>query len=291
MSSSPLANAGLTCVAVGLNGVRRRYFRHSCADASAKTLLRYAHRGDVMDRGGFHMTNERRLARWAGLIYLVVVITGFFSQGYVPGRVAAPGHPEALLGNIVAHEMLFRAGIAAFMVEHATFLVLPLLLYRLLGTVHRGAAMAMVAFAFAGVPMALLAVAHRLDAVLLLTDAGHLPVELAHAMAWLSLKSYANDILVASVFWGLWLFPFGYLVIRCGRLPRILGLLLMLGGAGYLVDVFGQLLLPGYADMTFSNYVNLPAAIGEMGTCLWLLVMGIRERAVEQHSDPTGSAV
>ena len=236
-----------------------------------------------MERRGFLMTNERRLARWAGLVYLMVVVTGLFSQGYVPGRVAAPGHPEVLLGNIVAHETLFRAGIAAFMVEHGTFLVLPLLLYRLLGTVHRCAALAMVALAVAGVPMALLAVAHRLDALLLLTDARQLPVELA-------LKSYANDILVASVFWGLWLGPFGYLAIRCGRLPRVLGVLLMLGGAGYLVDIFGQLLLPGYADMTFSNYVNLPAAVGDVGTCLWLLVMGIGKRAVEQHSDPAGAA-
>lgn len=236
------------------------------------------------------MTNESRLARCAGLVYLVVVVTGFFSQGYVPGRLAAPGHPEALLGNIVAHETLFRAGIAAFVVEHATFLVLPFLLFRLLGSVHRGAAIAMVAFAVVGVPMALLAVTHRLDALLLLTDAGGLPVELAHAMARTSMSSYANTILMASVFWGLWLFPFGYLVIRCARLPRILGVFLMLGSAGYMVDVFGQLLLPGYADMAFSNYVNLPAALGEVGICLWLLIMGIRAGEGQERFGETGSA-
>jgi hypothetical protein len=235
------------------------------------------------------MTNESRLARWAGLVYLVVVVTGFFSQGYVPGRLAAPGHPEALLGNIVAHETLFRAGMAAFVVEHTTFLVLPFLLFRLLGSVHRGAAIAMVALAVVGVPIALIAVTHRLDA-LLLTEASGLPVELAHAMARASMGSYANTILMASVFWGLWLFPFGYLVIRCARLPRILGVFLMLGSAGYMVDVFGQLLLPGYADMAFSNYVNLPAAIGEVGICLWLLIMGIRARDVQERFGETGSA-
>lgn len=236
------------------------------------------------------MTDESRLARWAGLAYLVVVVTGFFSQGYVPGRIAAPGHPEALLGNIVAHEALFRAGMAAFIVEHATFLVLPLLLFRLLGSVHRGAAVAMVAFAVAGVPMALIAVTHRLDALLLLTVAGGLPVELAHAMAWVSMQSYANTILAASVFWGLWLFPFGYLVVRSGRLPRILGVLLMLGSAGYMVDIFCQLLLPGYADMAFSNYVNLPAASGEVGICLWLLLMGIRAGDAQVRCAQRGSA-
>lgn len=225
------------------------------------------------------MTNEARIARWAGLVYLVVVVTGFFSMGYVPGKIAAPGNPQALLGNIVSHEMLFRAGIAAFMVEQVAFLALPLLLFRLFGTVHRGMAVTMVALAVAGVPIALVAVAHRLDALLLLTDAGSLPIDTAHAMAWLSLKTYGRDIFVASLFWGLWLFPFGWLVIRSGMLPRVLGVLLILGGTGYLVDIFSELLLPGYAGMAFSNYVHLPAALGEVGTCLWLLVMGARVRS------------
>ncbi|WP_426702729.1 DUF4386 domain-containing protein [Rhodanobacter sp. Col0626] len=224
------------------------------------------------------MTNESSLARWAGLVYLVVVVTGFFSMGYVPGKIAAPGNYEGMLANIVSHEALFRAGIAAFAVEQVAFLMLPLLLFRLLGSVHRGVAVAMVALAFTGVPIALIGVAHRLDALSLLTNAVGLPADTAHAMAWLSLKSYGHDIFVASLFWGLWLFPFGYLVARCGMLPRILGVLLMLGGASYMVDIFGELLLPGYADTAFSDYVHLPAAVGEIGTCLWLLVMGVRVR-------------
>ncbi|MHB1056487.1 MAG: DUF4386 domain-containing protein [Rhodanobacter sp.] len=222
------------------------------------------------------MTNESRLARWAGLVYLVVVVTGFFSLGYVPGKIAAAGNHEAVLAGIVSHEALFRAGMAAFMVEQVAFLVLPLLLFRLFREVHRPAAVAMLALAVTGIPIALVGVAHRLDALLLLTDAGSLPVETAHAMAWLSLKAYGHDIFMASLFWGLWLFPFGWLVMRCGKLPRILGVLLMLGGAGYMVDIFGELLLTGYADTAFSGYVHLPAAVGEVGTCLWLLVMGVR---------------
>ncbi|MEO8998122.1 MAG: DUF4386 domain-containing protein [Rhodanobacter sp.] len=183
-----------------------------------------------------------------------------------------------MLGNIVSHETLFRAGIAAFMVEQVAFLVLPLLLFRLFSPTHRGAAVAMVTLAVVGVPIALIGVVHRLDALQLLTDTSGLPIDTAHAMAWLSLKAYGNDIFVASLFWGLWLFPFGYLVIQCGMLPRILGVLLMLGGASYLVDIFSELLLPGYAGTAFSNYVHLPAAAGEIGTCLWLLAMGVRVR-------------
>ncbi len=148
----------------------------------------------------------------------------------------------------------------------------------------------MVVLAVVGVPISLLAVSHRLDALLLLTQPQGMPVEMAHALAWLSLKSYANDIVIASVFWGLWLLPFGYLVIKCGRLPRVLGALLMLGGLGYLIDILGEVLLPGYAHIAFFDYVHLPGALGEVGTCLWLLVMGMRPRSGEQRFGGTGRA-
>lgn len=236
------------------------------------------------------MTNESRLARCAGLVYLVVVVTGFFSLGYVPGKLAAPGNHEAVLANIVSQQGLFRAGVAAFLVEQVAFLALPLLLFRLLGGIHRRAAVAMVALALASVPIAVLGVAHRLDALQLLTDAGGLPLDTAHAMAWLSLKAYGHALFVASLFWGLWLFPFGWLVMRCGRLPRVLGALLMLGGTGYVIDVFGTLLLEGYAQTAFSDVVHLPAAVGEVGTCLWLLVMGMRARGGQEPMTERGQA-
>ena len=76
------------------------------------------------------MADEKRIGRWAGLVYLIVVVTEFFSLGHVPGQLAAPGNPQAALDNIVSHETLFRMGIAAFVVEQVAFLVLPLLLFR-----------------------------------------------------------------------------------------------------------------------------------------------------------------
>lgn len=236
------------------------------------------------------MTGESRLARWAGLVYLVVVVTGFFSLGYVPGKFAAPGNPEAMLASIVSQQALFCAGIAAFMVEQIAFLALQLLLFRLFDGIHRHAAVAMVVLAVTGVPVALVGVAHRLDALLLLTDAGGLPVETARAMAWLALKAWGHDIFVASLFWGLWLFPFGWLVMRSGKLPRILGVLLILGGAGYMIDIFGELLLTGYVDTAFSDYVHLPAAVGEVGTCLWLLVMSVRAGGGQERMAERGRA-
>jgi hypothetical protein len=80
---------------------------------------------------------------------------------------------------------------------------------------------------------------------------------------------------LVSIFWGLWLFPFGYLVYKSGFLPKVLGLFLMAGCFGYLIKFIGGFLLHAH-QLTFLKYVTLPATIGEIGICLWLLIIGIR---------------
>ncbi|MET1024578.1 MAG: DUF4386 domain-containing protein [Pseudoxanthomonas sp.] len=227
------------------------------------------------------MATERAISRWTGAVYLVVVVTGIFSLGYVPGQISAPGDPQAMLGNLVTHQWLVRAGVAAFFIEQVAFLLLPLLLFRLLQHVHRQVAVAMVALAVTAVPIALVAAVHRLDALSILTESrfvGIAQLDVLNALALQSLKAYEHGIFAASLFWGLWLLPFGWLVHRSGLLPRVFGVLLMLGCAGYLCNVFGELLVPGYGASLFSDYATAPASLGEIGICLWLLVVGARPR-------------
>jgi uncharacterized protein DUF4386 len=73
------------------------------------------------------------------------------------------------------------------------------------------------------------------------------------------------------------LLPFGYLVFRSGFLPRILGVLLMAGCAGYLVNFIGELLSTGYDRLQISKFVTLPASLGELGICIWLLGVGVKQ--------------
>jgi len=217
--------------------------------------------------------------RLAGALYAVVVVAGIFCLAYVPGQLAVDGDPRATLDNIVAAEPLFRMGIAAFLIMQVAFLLLPLALYRLFGSTDRTLAVLMVVLAIVSVPLGLTALVHRLDALALLTDPAigrMLTPDQAQVAASLSLKAYRNGLQVTQLFWGLWLLPFGLLVVRSKRIPRILGLFLMVGCFGYLLQVFGDLLVPAYADSMLARYVPLPAAIGEIGTCLWLLVAGAR---------------
>jgi hypothetical protein len=87
-------------------------------------------------------------------------------------------------------------------------------------------------------------------------------------------ENYNNGIEISQIFWGLWLLPFGYLVYKSGFLPKLLGVLLMLGCFGYLITFFGGFLFPNYLKTTFSDIVSIPASVGEIGICLWLLIMG-----------------
>ena len=225
------------------------------------------------------MTLENKISRLAGLIYLIFVITGIFSLAYVPSQITVSGNPQATLANIVESESLFLWYVAVFLIKEVIFLPLLLVLFRLLRSVDANAAWLMVALATVSVPIALVSIVNQLDVLSLLTNsyyASTYTAEYLHATAALSLDAYDNGLLVTKLFWGLWLLPFGYLVLKSGFLPKILGILLMLGCFGYMVDVFGELLVAGYSGSSVSNYVRVPASLGEIGTCLWLLLIGAR---------------
>lgn len=211
----------------------------------------------------------RRNGRIAGALYLVVVATGMFCLAWVPSQLGTG------VADAAAHIGLFRAGIAAFMAMQVAFLLLPLALYRVLGDVDRRAATLMVALAAASVPIGLMALSHRMEALSLLDSTAAQATAAVDAAFAASLQRYGHGLRIASLFWGLWLLPFGWLVLRSARIPRVLGVLLMLGGIGYVVKVFGGL-MPGFADSAFARYATLPAALGEIGSCLWLLAFGAR---------------
>lgn len=230
-----------------------------------------------------------KIARTAGLLYLIVVVAGIFSLLYIPSQIIVRGDALATANNILASESLFRLGIVIGLIASTTFLLLPFALYRLLQQVDRNVAVLMVVLAVASVPISFVNQAHYLDALSLLSGADYLKAfttDQLHALMYLSLKASGNGSLVSELFWGLWLLPFGYLVFKSGFLPRILGILLMIGCFGYLTEAFWRMLFPvGYAAAGISNFIIIPSALGEVGICLWLLIMGTRTptRGVSKH--------
>jgi hypothetical protein len=231
----------------------------------------------------------RKLSGIAGLLYLSVVVTGAFALLYVPSQLFVTNDAAATTQNIANAMPLFQLSIVAGMICYVSFLVLPLALYKLLSHAHRDAAVLMVLFAVASVPISLLNLGHKFDIVSIVGGAGASPTVLTTQMqtqVMQALDSYGSGVLIAELFWGLWLFPFGYLAFRSGTIPRFLGVSLMLGCVGYLINVVCTVLIEGYAERRIASVLGVPSAIGEIGTCLWLLLVGTRAPRADALKGP-----
>ncbi len=228
--------------------------------------------------------SKNTIARFAGLFYLLVVITGIFHLLYVPSQLIDWGDPLTTINNIKSSELLFRSGIVVGVVSFVFYLILPFILFELFKEVHKTMATLMVILAVFSVPISLFNMVDKINVLTLLSDAeflNPLSAEQIQAQVMLLLKSYNNGIAVLRIFWGLWLFPFGYLAYKSGYIPRVLGVSLMLGCFGYLIYFFSRLLFP---DVSIPRFIGWPASFGEIGTCLWLLIMGVKDQSVNSEN-------
>jgi len=219
-----------------------------------------------------------RTARLAGGLYLALMPFSVFGIIYVPSVLVVPGDAATTSRNIMASEWLFRSGTVSHLIGQVIFIFLVLALYRLLKPVNKGHAVLMVVLALLAVPIAFLNEVNHLAVLRLLSSTGYgafTPTQL-HAQAMLFLDMRESGILVAQVFWGLWLLPLGFLVFRSGFLPKLLGILLVVGGAGYLIDSGTQLLFPGLVTISQFTFV------GELLFPLWLLIKGVNVERWQQ---------
>ena len=225
------------------------------------------------------MHSIKKKARVAGLIYLSLVLTAPFSLIYVPRTLIVRGDATATANNIRASEMLFRAGIVAELLSAVTFIFVVMALYRLLSGVSKTHAALMAILGLVSVPIGFVNVLSNIAALTLFRGGDFLGVfdkRQLDALAMLFLRLHGQGNVVNEIFWGLWLFPFGVLVMRSGFLPRILGVWLILNCFAYLALSFTALLLPQYNDVAFRS--AFPALLGEMAIMLWLVIMGAKEQ-------------
>lgn len=234
------------------------------------------------------MNELRKTARLAELQYLVMAVAGGFSMLYVPSLLIVPGDTAATVTNILSSERLFRFSLVAGLISQILLLLLVLTLYRLLRPVHPQRAALMVALVVTAVAIACVNLVNPLAALHLLSGADYLEVlgsEAWHAQAMVSPNSYNQGIVIAEVFWGLWLLPFGLLVLRSRFMPRFLGVLLILACLGYLIDCACQFLVPEFAEIV-TPFATIPAAIVELSMMVWLLIKGVRD--VQPTSEDAG---
>lgn len=226
-----------------------------------------------------YMNKSKNTARIAGCIYLVVIITGMFSLAYVPQRLIDWNNSKVTFNNITASRYLFRLDIYSSIICYVAFTFLPLFLYKLLRAVNESHARAMVILALLSVPLSFNNLQHKYAALALAgneTFLQNISVEDLQSKLMFSLNQYNDGILLTTVLWGLWLFPFGLLVYRSGFIPKFLGVLLMSGCVGYIVNFTGNTLLENYSRIGIQKYMRMLPTVAEIGTCFWLLFFGLQ---------------
>ena len=212
-------------------------------------------------------------ARVAGFLYLLLLPLGIFGILYVPSTLIVPGDAAATATKIMASEALFRLSIVTALLVQIINIFVVLFLYKLLKPINKDMALLMALFILLGVPIAMLSELTHFAVLVLLSRMETLSVFTAdqlQALASFFLDLHEYGVSIASIFWGLWLFPMGYLVFKSGFLPRIIGILLMIGCFGYVIDFLLMALLPN-REVTVSQFTF----IGELLLPLWLLIKGV----------------
>jgi hypothetical protein len=228
------------------------------------------------------MNSTKHTARVAGILYLLAGITAPFSLIHVPRTLVVPGDATATANHIRASETLLRLGIASELIVATMFIFLVLALYRLFKGVNEKRALAMVTLLLLSVPISFLNVLNDIAPLILVSGADFLSVfqkSQLDALVLLFLRLHGQGLVVAQVFWGLWLFPFGMLVIRSGFIPRVLGVFLFISGSAYLVSSLTSLCLPQYAHVV-SQFATVLEA-GEVPIVLWLLIWGAKAQRLD----------
>jgi hypothetical protein len=228
--------------------------------------------------------NPKKTARLAGFLYLIMIPLGLFGIMWASSLIV-PGDTAATANNIMASELLFPLSIVSALILQIGHILLVLVLYKLLKAVNKNHALLMVIFMLVSVPITMLNELNRFAVLLLLSGADYLTVFTAdqlQALVPLFLGLHEHGINIAIIFWGLWLFPMGYLVFKSGYIPRILGVLLIIAGFGYLLDFFTFFLLPNfYATI---NQITQFTGWGELLLPLWLLIKGVNVEQWEKRA-------
>lgn len=206
----------------------------------------------------------RPLVTTLRILYPVWAVVGMFSLIYVPSRIFLKDDLGTTGNNIQNLSGLFHLGILGSLTTQLIFIVTAWYLFRLFRETNLPAAQLMLMLALVSVPMAMLNELFTLTMPLYTDQPDQLRL-------LVNLHKYGLQIVM--LFWGLWLFPLGYLISHSGYFPRAVGWLAILGGAGYTLGFLLKLLAPeASALLQVCEYLTM----GEVLWLLWLIVAGAR---------------
>jgi hypothetical protein len=231
--------------------------------------------------------STKKHARFTGVLYLVVAIFGGFAHLFVRATVYVPGDATTTAERVLANADLVRVGVVADLLQATVFLFLGMALYLLLRHANNtNAARAMVILVAIATTVICLNMVFQFAALLVATNGAYVAAfgaAGASALVLLLLDIQHYGYLIAQIFFGLWLVPLGYLAYKSAMFPRALGVLLVVGGISYVVDMLALFLVPEFGE-AISAVVVIPPAVAELWMVTYLLVKGVRRPREEGHS-------
>lgn len=231
------------------------------------------------------MNSTKNTARLAGLLWVLVGVTTGFSLIYVRPKLTVFRDAAATAANIMAFESLFRAAIASSILSQIFLLFFGLAIFRLFKGANKTLATVFLASVLVAVAIGVVNSLNNLGALLVLSSPDYLKAFQrdqinALAMTFLRLNNFGIGLL--EIFSALFLFSLGLLILRSGYLPRVLGILLMIGACAFPINTFTKILIPQFHPELITQLTMLFNAFGPLATMLWLLIKGVNQPHPDQ---------
>jgi hypothetical protein len=234
------------------------------------------------------MNAPKRIARIAGVLYLLVAIFGGFALGFVYPKIYDARDAAKTAGNLLENSGLVRIGVAADLFQATVWVCVAMTLSRLLCHVNKSVASAMVVLAAIGAGITCLNAVFEFEALRVATGAvnlGAFGTAGSNGVVLLLVDAHHYGIFVAGIFFGLWLAPMGYLAYKSGWFPKALGVLLVVGCVCYMVDTLAAFLVPGLGKEIHA-FITIPSAIAEIWMVGYLLAIGVKTAKTAQSETP-----
>ena len=225
------------------------------------------------------MDSIKKQARTAALLYLLACLPAPLALVYVPGQLIVPGNATATADHLRSSGYLLRMGIGGELLNACLMIFAVIALYRLFKGTSRTLAQAMAALLLLSFPITLLNLVNELAALILVGGADFLAPftrPQLDALAYMFMRLHTQGLIIAQIFWGLWLFPYGILAIRSRLVPTLIGVIVMIAGYAYVANSLVLLFLPRLGRMVSPLATALEA--GEIPIILWL-IWGVKEKA------------
>ncbi len=226
------------------------------------------------------MNSLKRTARLAGLLWFLAAVTGSFSLVYVRPKLIVFGDAAATANSILANESLFRMAIASSVLGQIFLLFFGLTIFRLFKGVNKTLATVLLTSILVSVSVGVINSLNNIAALVVLSNADYLKAfgqEQLNALMMIFLRLNSFGIGLAELFLALSLFSFGLFILKSRYIPRILGILLMIGSCAFPINTFTKILIPQFYPAIITQITMLLNSPGIL-TILWLLIKGVKEQ-------------